>query len=133
MQRHDELTPYNSETAGYLHREWSIVYFHILTYQPSYLVYSTSIIMNKLCTVLLQYEISCTKNPVWYNYKLFALYSTAYPSCRLVHCGDSLPWYIIPQQYSSIFMRKKFNWTSFLPKLFGFKHVPVYCLDLFIL
>ena len=31
----DELKPYNSETAGYLHREWLIVYFHILTHQPS--------------------------------------------------------------------------------------------------
>ena len=31
---HGELSPYNSETAGYLDREWPIVDFHILTHQP---------------------------------------------------------------------------------------------------
>ena len=45
----------------------------------------SSIIMNKLCTVLLQYEISCTQNSVRYIYKVFALYFTDCSSCRLVH------------------------------------------------
>ena len=35
LQRtHDKLKPHNSETAGNIHQEWSIVYFHILTHQP---------------------------------------------------------------------------------------------------
>ena len=65
---HGGLNPHNSDTAGYLYREWSIVYFQIWHISLVSWVYSRSIIINKLCTVLLQYEISCLKNAARYSY-----------------------------------------------------------------
>ena len=54
---HGQLNPNNSETVGYLDREWSIVYFHILTHQLAGVqneynhkqtVYGTSTIRNNI-------------------------------------------------------------------------------------
>ena len=50
LRNHDELKPYTSETASYLHRKRSIAFFYIRTHQPSQLVYGTGLIMDKLCT-----------------------------------------------------------------------------------
>ena len=102
---HGELNPQSSETAGYLDQEQSIVYFHILTLSlvSWQLVCSTSIIRN-ICVRYFSnlYEISCTQSPVRNSYKLFALYSTDYSSCRLVHHGTVVFFSTTDKQFFKI-------------------------------
>ena len=59
LSTHGDLNLHKPRTAGCYHGEKLILYVHILTHQPSWLAYCTNIIINNLCTVLLQNEISC--------------------------------------------------------------------------